>query len=129
MLASKNSSNGGSFSNSFFFKSQNILGEIFEHLRPSLNTWTLLRYVRYDKHPKFVLFSCKIKRNFCFFHPIFSSFGFWYFGYELRDFLSIFFRLAHLALQYVNKDYVIFSYFHNFVAKSDQKPKTNNGMK
>ena len=38
------------------------------------------------------------------------------------------FCLAHLALQNVNKDYVIFSYFRNFVAKSDQKPKTKNGM-
>ena len=46
----------------------------------------------------------------------------------MRDFLSSFFRLAHLALQNVNKDYVIFSYFRNFVAKSDQKPKTKNGM-
>ena len=35
-----------------------------------------------------------------------------------------FFCLAHLALQNVNKDYVIFSYFCSFVAKSDQKPKT-----
>ena len=41
----------------------------------------------------------------------------------LRDFLSIFFCLAHLALQNVNKDYVIFLYFRNFVAKSDQKRK------
>ena len=39
-----------------------------------------------------------------------------------------FFRLAHLALQNVNKDYVIFLYFRNFVDKSDQKPKTKNGM-
>jgi hypothetical protein len=31
-------------------------------------------------------------------------------------------------LQNVNKDYVIFSYFCNFIAKSDQKPKTKNGM-
>ena len=45
----------------------------------------------------------------------------------LRDFLSIFFRLAHLALQNVNKDYVIFLYFRNFVTKSDQKSKTKNG--
>ena len=36
------------------------------------------------------------------------------------DFLSVFFHLAHLALQNVNKDYVIFLYFCNFVAKSDQ---------
>ena len=40
----------------------------------------------------------------------------------------VFFRLAHLALQNVNKDYVIFSNFRNFVAKSDQKTKTKNGM-
>ena len=39
-----------------------------------------------------------------------------------------FFRPVHLALQNVNKDYVIFSYFRNFAAKSDQKPKTKNGM-
>jgi hypothetical protein len=47
----------------------------------------------------------------------------------LRDFLSVFFRLAHLAFQNVNKDYVIVLYFRNFVAKSDQKPKKKNGMK
>ena len=46
----------------------------------------------------------------------------------LRDFLSGFFRLAHLALQNVSKDYIIFSYFCNFIAKSDQKPKTKNGI-
>jgi len=45
----------------------------------------------------------------------------------LRDFISGFFRLAHFALQNVIKDYIIFSYFRNFVAKSDQKPKTKNG--
>jgi len=44
-------------------------------------------------------------------------------------FFLFFFRLAHLALQYVIKDYVIFSNFHYLVAKSDQKPKTKNGMK
>ena len=43
-------------------------------------------------------------------------------------FFPFFFHLAHLALQNVNKDCVIFSYFQNFVAKSDQKPKTKNGM-
>ena len=36
--------------------------------------------------------------------------------------------LAYPALQNVNKDYEIFLYLHNFVAKSDQKPKTKNGM-
>ena len=39
----------------------------------------------------------------------------------------ILFRLK-LDLQNVNKDYVIFSYFHNFVTKSNQKPKTKNEM-
>ena len=39
-----------------------------------------------------------------------------------------FFCLAHFALQNVNKDYVIFLCFCNFITKSDQKPKTKNGM-
>ena len=39
-----------------------------------------------------------------------------------------FFHLAHLALQNINNDYVIFLYFRKFIAKSDQKPKTKNGM-
>ena len=43
------------------------------------------------------------------------------------SFLS-FFHLSHLALQNVNKDYIIFSYFHNFVTKSDRKPRTKKGM-
>ena len=65
----------------------------------------------------------------CFVHPIFSSFGFWYFGhFSCVIFFPVFFRLAHLALQNVNKDYVIFSYCYNFISKSDQKPKTKNGM-
>ena len=33
-----------------------------------------------------------------------------------------FFRLAHLVLQNINKDYIIFSYFH------DQKTKMKNGV-
>ena len=40
----------------------------------------------------------------CFIHPIFSSFRFWYF---VLFTLWFSFRVAHLALQYVNKDYVI----------------------
>ena len=52
---------------------------------------------------------------FCFIFPYFS--------------LSVIgiLRLAHLVLQNVNKDYAIFSYFRNFFAKSDQKPKTKMG--
>ena len=61
---------------------------------------------------------------------MFSSLGFWYFDhFSCVIFLTcFFFRLAHLALQNVNKDYIIFLYFRNFFAKSDQKPKTKNGM-
>ena len=54
----------------------------------------------------------------CFIHPIFLSFGFWYFGHFSCMIIFLFFsRLAHLALQNVNKDYVIFSYFCNFGQK------------
>jgi hypothetical protein len=41
----------------------------------------------------------------CFVHPISLSFGFWYFGhFSCVIFIQVFFRLAHLALQNVNKD-------------------------
>ena len=64
----------------------------------------------------------------CFVHPIFSSFGFWYFGhFSCMIFFPVFFHLAHLDLQNVNKDYVTFSYLRNFDTKNDQKPKTING--
>ena len=43
-------------------------------------------------------------------------------------FLGFFLSLVHLALQNVNNDYIIFFYFLNFVAKSDQKAKMKNGM-
>ena len=43
-------------------------------------------------------------------------------------FFFFFFLLDQFALQNVNKDYVIFSYFCNFVAQNDQKPKMKNGM-
>ena len=47
--------------------------------------------------------------NLCFVHPKFLSFGFWYFGYfSCMIFFPLFFHLAHLVLQNVNKDYVIF---------------------
>ena len=55
-------------------------------------------------------------------------FVFWFFVFWTHDFLIVFFCLAHLALQNVNKDHIIFSYFRNFVAKSDRKPKVKNGM-
>ena len=70
----------------------------------------------------------KIVYDFCFVHPIFASFDFWYFGhFSWVIIFPVFFCLAHLALQNVNKDYVIFLYFRNFVAKSDQKPKRKMG--
>ena len=55
----------------------------------------------------------------CFFHPIFSSLVFGILV-TLVAWFSFFFCLP---LQNVNNDYLIFSYFHNCVAKSDQKPK------
>ena len=50
-------------------------------------------------------------------------FVFWFLVTLVALFSFRFFCLAHLVLQNVNKDYVIFSYFCNFVAKSDQKWK------
>ena len=68
-----------------------------------------------------------LRQIFCSSHIFY--FGFWYFGnFSCVIFFLVFFRLAHLALQNVNKDYVIFLYFRNFVAKSDQKQKTKNEM-
>ena len=76
------------------------------------------------------MITCLAKTNIlCFVHLIFSSFGFWYFGhFSCMIFFLGFFRLAHLTFQVVNKDQVIFLYFHNSVANSDQTPKTKNGM-
>ena len=58
------------------------------------------------------------KESCCFLFCSSHIFIFW--SLYLRNFLSVFFCLAHLALQNVNKDYVIFSYFCNFITKSDQ---------
>ena len=61
--------------------------------------------------------------------PIFSSFGFWYFGHFSCDFFfHFFFRLAHFALQNVCKDYVIFSYFQHFLPKVTKKQKQKDKM-
>ena len=54
------------------------------------------------------------------FIPIFD---FWYFGPFSCVIFPPFLHLGHPALQNVNKDYVIFSYYLNFVAQSDQKWK------
>ena len=63
------------------------------------------------------------------FIPYFCLLVFWYFGhFSCVIFFPGFFRLTHLALQNVNKDYVIFSYFRNFLPKVTKKPKTKNGM-
>jgi hypothetical protein len=42
--------------------------------------------------------------------------------------LFLVFFVLPIMLQNVNKDYIIFMFFCNFVAKSDQKPNTKNGM-
>ena len=77
--------------------------------------------------PNLLDFSQKVDK--CFVRPIFLSYGFWHLGHSSCVIIyPVFFSLAHLALQNVNKDYVIFLYFRNFVAKSDQKAKTKNGM-
>ena len=58
-------------------------------------------------------------------------FVFWFLVFwslQLRDVLNVFFHLAHLALQNVYKDFLIFSYFCNFVTKRDKKLQTKNGM-
>ena len=46
----------------------------------------------------------------------------------VAQFFFCFSCLALFALQNVNKHYTIFSYFRNFFAKRDQKPKMKNGM-
>ena len=57
-------------------------------------------------------------------------FVFWFFGIlvTLVFFFPFFFPSSPSCLANVSKDYTIFLYFRNFVAKSDQKPKTKNGM-
>ena len=68
------------------------------------------------------------KSNFSLSH-IFSTFGFWYFGHFSFVIFFLFFSVLPIVpCKKVNIDYVIFLYFRNFVDKSDQKPKTNNGM-
>ena len=62
-------------------------------------------------------------QHLCLVYPIFLSFGFYYFGHFNCVIFFPFFCLAHLALQNVNKDYII-----NSFAKIDQKPKTKYGM-
>ena len=54
------------------------------------------------KNPKTLLSKWPVFHcwNNCFVHPIFSSFGFWYFGhFSCMIFFPVFFHLAHLALQ------------------------------
>ena len=71
----------------------------------------------------------QLNNSFLFCSSHIFVFWFWYFGqFSCVMLFLLFLCLANLALQYVDKDYVIFSYFRNFVTKSDQKPKTKNGM-
>ena len=56
----------------------------------------------------------------------FGNFVFGFFRhFSCVIFLMLLFRLAHFTMQNVNKDYVIFSYFSNFVTKPDER----KGMK
>ena len=60
---------------------------------------------------------------FCFIHPIFSSFGFWYFGHVSCVIFFPFFPSCPSCLAKCKQR------LHNiFIAKSDQKPKTKNGL-
>ena len=60
-----------------------------------------------------------------FVHLIFSSIGFWYLDHLLCDFLSIFFPVFSVLpiLPCKMQTRIIFLNLHNFVDKSDQKPK------
>ena len=63
----------------------------------------------------------------CFVHPIFSSFGFCYFGH----FSCVIFspsRSCPSCLAKCKQRLCNILYFWNFFAKSDQKPKPKNGM-
>ena len=94
--------------------------------------WLVVKAKKEKAEVKFFNSLCIQFQNsvfFVLFIPYFCLMAFGILVLWLRDFLFIvFFCLVHLALQNINKDYVIFSYFCNFIAKSDQKPKTKNGM-
>ena len=94
--------------------------------RGSNRKWILKPNLTYK--PTFKNVPYHVKSDFSIFQSTCSShiFVFWYLVFwslVLQFSFRIFFCLAHLALQNVNKDYVIFLYFRNFVAKSDHKPK------
>ena len=57
--------------------------------------------------------------HFCFVHPIFSSFGFWYFGHFSCVIFFPFFSVSPILPCKI---------FHKFFTKSDQKLKTKNEM-
>ena len=93
---------------------------------PCQENWSTFKVAFIQQNSIFV--SC-LERVFLFHSS--HIFVFWFLVFwslKLCNFLSVFFCLAHLALQNVNKDYITFSYFRNFIAKSDKKPKTKNGM-
>ena len=56
-------------------------------------------------------------------HILITSFFFFFCLLTCMIFFTLYFRLARLALQNVNKDYVIFLYFCNIVTKNDKKRK------
>ena len=92
---------------------------------PGQNMCSKSRRIRNQVAPQYEPQLLNYSSNYCFVHPILVwSFGFWYFGhFSCVIFFSVFFHLAHLVLQNVNKEYIIFLYFCNFIAQSDQKRK------
>jgi len=75
----------------------------------------------------FCFLSLLMLHHFCFIHSIFSSFGFWYFGHFSFVIFFPFFPVLPILPCKMQTKIIIFSYFRNFVTKSDQKPKTKNG--
>ena len=85
--------------NSSMWKFQSLLAVILAQkwqihcFRPFLdNKYDMLKNSIYDDY------HAQYFSHFCFVHPIFSSFGFWYFGhFSCVIFFPVFFRLAHLT--------------------------------
>ena len=64
----------------------------------------------------------------CFVHPIFLSLGFWYFGHFSCVIFFPFFLSCPSCLAKCKQSLHKIFVFCNFVAQTDQKPKTKFGM-
>ena len=73
----------------------------------------------------FTRYFCPSLENsfFVSFIPYFCLLGFWYFGHFSCVILFSFFQSCPSCKAKCNRIYILFSYFRNFVTKSDQKPK------